>query len=307
VVWLLTAVLSLSWLNGLTHSTSQPKPVWAVLDVCFEQHPFGQSVVQTLRQTIETSSQVRLLDPSLTAAAAKGFGYAGSLNLSLGQARDLGTVIGCDYIVLGRAGLSPHSPAAGQLAPRAWLGLFIVESRTGRLAAFEFFEHTRATPADAAKAVSEDIQSKLTRHTERLGYGPGESPPQDHTTIIEVNDPDKPTPPQFDPPQILASSKPTFTKPAQTADITATVELNVTFLANGTIGPIKIARWAGFGLDESAMETAQHIKFKPARLNGRLVTARAVVQYKFTLKAAEEESYQPSNESPMTTKRRPSS
>ena len=34
-------------------------------------------------------------------AAAKGLGYAGSLNLTLADARDLGAAVGCDFFVAG--------------------------------------------------------------------------------------------------------------------------------------------------------------------------------------------------------------
>lgn len=296
MLWWLAALLSLSWFYELKPAASQAQPIWAVVDRCFESHPFGQSVVQTLRQSLQRSSSVHLLDSSLTQAAARGQGYDGSLNLSLAQARDLAMAIGCDYLVLGRAGLSPHSPAAGQLVHRAWLGLFIVQSRTGRLVVFEFFEQTRPTPVEAANAVVAALRANVAQYSEQLGHLQPELSAQDQPTLIEVNDPDRPPPPQFEPPRILASAKPAFTKAAQIADVTATVELQVTFRADGTIGPIAITRWAGFGLDQSATEAAQRIRFIPARLNGRSVAARALIRY--TFKAAEKDADQPAEQSP---------
>ncbi|MCS6803801.1 MAG: energy transducer TonB [Acidobacteriota bacterium] len=299
--WWLAALLSLSWFCEVKPAASQSRLIWAVADVCFESHPFGRAVAEALRQSLQRSSSVQLLDASLTQAATRGLGYTGSLNLSLAEARDLAMAIGCDYLILGRAGLSPHSPAAGQLAHRAWLGLFIVQSRTGRLAIFEFFEQTRATPVEAANAVLDELRARLAQYIEQVGHRQLELSPQDQTTLIEVNDPEKPTPPLFDPPRILASVKPVFTRAAQIADVTATVQLHVTFGADGTMGPITITRWAGFGLDQAAIEAAQRMRFVPARLNGQRVTAGALIQYKF--KAADKESHQPAEESP---KRAPS-
>lgn len=294
--WWLAALLSLTLFYELKPAASRSQPIWAVVDICFESHPFGQSVAQTLRKSLQRSSSVHLLDAALTQAAARGQGYDGSLNLSVAQARDLAMAVGCDYLILGRAGLSPHSPAAGQLVHRAWLGLFIIQARTGRLAVFEFFEQTRATPVEAANAVLDALRANVAQYSEQLGHLQPEPSPQDQATLIEVNDPSKPTPPLFEPPRILASAKPVFTKAAQIADVTATVELLVTFRADGTIGPITITRWAGFGLDQSATDVAQRIRFIPARLNGRSVTARALIQYKF--KAAEKEADQPAEQSP---------
>jgi protein TonB len=247
-------------------------------------------VLQTIGSRLEGDKKVSLLESALVDSAAKGFGYDGSLNLTLDQARNLGAAIGCDYYILGRGRLEPQSRGADQFVHRAWLALFLVDARSGRLANFEFLLYERSDPAEASTFLLTDLNSKLPLFLDRDRQRQGQPatgltlPPN----IIDLEDPEKSSQAvALQPPRILISPKPKYTKLAQTADVTATVDLKVTFLSDGTIGPIEIVRWAGFGLDESSIEAARMIRFRPATLRGQPVAVRALVQYKFHLKAGE--------------------
>jgi TonB family protein len=75
--------------------------------------------------------------------------------------------------------------------------------------------------------------------------------------------------------------KPAYTEEAGLADITATVELEAVFGADGRVGEVEVVRWAGFGLDESAAATVRSLRFKPAERAGKKLTIRALVRYNF--------------------------
>lgn len=262
----------------------------AVLDLSWDQSEFSHTVLQTIRRSLEHDGKSSLLESALVESAAKGFGYDGSLNLTRDQARNLGAAIGCDYYLLGRGRLEPQSIGAGQFLHRAWLALFLVDARSGRLANFEFLQHERSDPAEASASLLSDLKSQLSlflsqdRHRQDQPDTGLPSPPH----IIDLDDPEKSSQDgALQPPRILISPKPTYTKPAQTADVTATVDLNVTFLSDGAIGAIEVVRWAGFGLDESSIEAARKIRFHPATLRGQPVAVRALVQYKFHMKTGE--------------------
>src|SRR5437660_9641908 len=47
--------------------------------------------------------RLALLDRGLSGAAARGVGYDGSLNMTLADARNLGSAISCDFFVTGDA------------------------------------------------------------------------------------------------------------------------------------------------------------------------------------------------------------
>ena len=66
--------------------------------------------------------------------------------------------------------------------------------------------------------------------------------------------------------------------------MTATVDLVVEFGADGTIGPVEVSRWAGFGLDEAAAESVRARPFLPATVAGKPVSCRALLRYNFRVR-----------------------
>ncbi len=102
----------------------------------------------------------------------------------------------------------------------------------------------------------------------------------DSAVLIEAvtDDPDDPG---TEWPVFYQRLKPAYTEQADLAGITATVELEAVFGADGNVGDITVSRWAGFGLDESAIATVRQLRFKPARRDGKVVTIRALVRYNF--------------------------
>jgi len=55
------------------------------------------------RATTNRDDAPKVIDRDWARAAALGAGYRGSLNLTLQEARDLGSAIGCDFFFLGKA------------------------------------------------------------------------------------------------------------------------------------------------------------------------------------------------------------
>jgi TonB family protein len=51
--------------------------------------------------------------------------------------------------------------------------------------------------------------------------------------------------------------------------------------ANGKVGRIEIARWAGYGLDESVINTVKQIDFFPAMRDGVAIPMRVLLRYNF--------------------------
>jgi hypothetical protein len=90
-----------------------------------------------------------------------------------------------------------------------------------------------------------------------------------------------PDAPGVTPPRFFKRPAPEFTEDADRAHVVATVDLAVTFEADGTYGPVEVLRWAGFGLDESAISAVRACKFYPARKDGNPVAARALLRFNF--------------------------
>jgi TonB family protein len=100
------------------------------------------------------------------------------------------------------------------------------------------------------------------------------------TPLIEVFS-DDPAAQGIEPPVFYQRLKPAYTEQADLAGIAATVELEAVFGEDGKVGQVEVVRWAGFGLDESAIATVRQLRFKSARRDGKNVTIRGLVRYNF--------------------------
>jgi TonB family protein len=61
------------------------------------------------------------------------------------------------------------------------------------------------------------------------------------------------------------------------AVVDALVELD----AEGEVRSVEIARWAGYGLDESVARTVRQMHFRAALRGGQPVPVRALLRYNF--------------------------
>lgn len=83
------------------------------------------------------------------------------------------------------------------------------------------------------------------------------------------------------PVRILSSDKPRYTELAARHKVAGDIVLNVQFKADGTIGDIEVIKGLGYGLDDSAIQTAKRLRFQPAERNGQRVDSVSKVQYSF--------------------------
>ena len=82
---------------------------------------------------------------------------------------------------------------------------------------------------------------------------------------------------------ILVNPFAPYTDAARSAKASGTVKLRVTFLANGTVGPIKLVESVHPELDRNSFESAKKIKFLPAEVAGKPVDFSRIMQYSFTI------------------------
>src|ERR1700749_502629 len=77
--------------------------------------------------------RLAVVDRDMSRAAARGAGYAGSLNMTLAEARALGASIGCDFYVTGDAQTIRRSSSERPVYFESYASVFVVSARTGRL------------------------------------------------------------------------------------------------------------------------------------------------------------------------------
>lgn len=240
-----------------------------------------------LRQSAKAAgTDFQLLDDDLVRVATSGISYSGSLNLSREEAGALGQSIGCDFFTLGKILISRRVAAGDQLYFEALAGLFFVETRTGRLVLFSFEAAQAPTERQASGRLKEIIERSWPSYSKSLMASRANH-------IASIENVTQPLPPAIEvltddlaaqgvqQPFFYQRIKPDYTEQADLAGITATVELEAVFREDGTVGNIEVVKWAGFGLDESAIATVKKLRFKPAEHDGKKLTLKGLVRYNF--------------------------
>jgi TonB family protein len=105
--------------------------------------------------------------------------------------------------------------------------------------------------------------------------GPGTGKPVDQQTSVQSSLNLRPA--------ILYKEKAKYTKEARRNGVQGIVALSVIFAADGTVTSIQVVRGLPDGLNESAIEAAKKIRFRPAIKNGKPVGVRGNLEFSFNL------------------------
>jgi TonB family protein len=260
----------------------------SVLDLGATQ--FAQKTAQGLREKLRSTVELLVADPDLSRAAAKGIGYSGSLNLSVSEARDLGAVLATDFYIIGDAQTLRRSSSSRPVYYESYCSLFLVSARTGRLIMWDrpSFEHDKASAAEdrLAKELSGETihrtvlairRAREDEHAKRTLVAPSSEP-----LIEEAPDDDQAAEVQgVRLPRPYRRLRPAYPESAARAEAEGTVDVLVDVRADGEVGDVQIARWAGFGLDEITVATVRQMHFFPAMKNGSPIPMRVLLRYNF--------------------------
>lgn len=265
------------------------QPVVTVLDL--GTTPFARKAAETLQNRFRSSGELRVADPDLSRAAAKGIGYAGSLNLTVDEARDLGAALAAEYYVIGDAQTIRRSSFQSPVYHESYCSIFLVSARSGRLLLWErpSFQDSDAVRAEAQllqhlanedfagrllavlrQTYEEELRQRTTINTTAEALI--EEAPEDEK-IAEVQGIRLPRP--------YRRLRPEYPEVAARADAEATVDVVVDVGSDGEVGEIQVVRWAGFGLDETTIATVRKLHFFPAMKNGTAIPMRVMLRYNF--------------------------
>ncbi len=251
----------------------------------------GPSAIATvLTSALEESGRVLIVEPALLHPALTALGYEGSLNMSTDEARRLGSAIGCDFFVIGKAEVVTRSERAKESHQEGLLAVMIVDGRSGTLAVFDLLIEKAQSSEKAVTAVSKALAARASGYVDQMiqfrasreSISP--SPAIQRAEFERLEDMPLEGSRQavgFKPPEFLSRVKPEYTAEAERADVNATVEVMVVLRSSGEVGEAEITRWAGFGLEDSALRAIRQLKFNPATRNGQPVSVRAMIRYNF--------------------------
>lgn len=266
-------------LYGTFSASSAQAAQVAILNLVGDEKGEFTHILRT--EAKHSGPEISLADEDQITVSLRATGYADKLNLSRDEARALGLSLGCDFFIIGKVLLARRIDAADKFFFEAFSGMFLIETRSGRLVKFLFARAKSGQEQEARTQLVSAINSQWKTFSEVINNTNSAQQESANSTeqeqIIDLDTAQaKVTPPIF-----YQRLKPAYNDDAKLAAIAATVELDVVFQADGRIGKVEIVRWAGFGLDESAIATVRQLRFKPAELNGRKVSVRARVQYNF--------------------------
>ena len=286
---LILASLMLSLCLGVSAQTPERPVTLAVLD--FGNSAIGRLTSEKLVANLKQETTVTILDRDQARAAVRGAGYAGSMNLSLNEARNLGAVLGCDFFILGDAQTLRRSPSTGPAYFESYASMFLVSGRSGRLVSWERPNFHAATAVESEKALlselsHEDVCHRYVgsiRRAQEKEQGERRLIIDQQTPIIEVvPEDDKSADAEgLRLPRPYRHLVPAYPETAARAEAEAMVDVLVDLDTNGEVSRVEVARWAGFGLDQATVATVRQLHFFPAMRNGVAIPIRVLLRYNF--------------------------
>jgi TonB family protein len=209
--------------------------------------------------------------------------------MSLSDARDLGAALSSDFYLIGDAQTLRRSSSTNPVFYESYCSLFVISSRSGKLAVWDRLSVESATAEDAERKLLNQLEQSLSQRI----YGvikKAQSDEVQQRAAIETSVPLIEEAPDDDKaaeakglrlPRPFRRLRPDYPSSAAKADAEATVDVLVDVGANGEVDNVEIVRWAGFGLDEATVTTVRQLHFFPAMRNGTPIPLRVLLRYNF--------------------------
>jgi TonB family protein len=228
------------------------------------------------------SKELRVLDGDLATTAYRSSRPDTPYNLTLEQAKQIGSVIGCDFFVLVDSTVQRRARIERPDYFEAYAAVFTVSSRTGRLVRWDLksVESENEKPAadsllkqvpELAKSITSAVHQAATAEVREAPVPQIEEVPADGSTAAR----------DFRPPVPYRRLKPEYTSEAYLHSVTATVDVSVDLDAQGNILRTEATRWAGYGLDEAVIKAVTAMNWRPAERNGKALPIRFLLRYNF--------------------------
>jgi hypothetical protein len=223
-------------------------------------------------------ADVDMANSAVTAAAPENY-----FNLSIEDAKRIGSAIGTDFFVLIRADIIRRSSSARPVFYESYCSAFLVSTRTGRLIRWRLVKHEEDTSDEARERLMLSVGPLASEFTELIRDSfLTETAPGATTGFDPVPDEDSPDAKGLRAPIPYRRIRPEYTTDAYFHNVRATVDIEADIDADGTIVRTDIVRWAGYGLDESVETAVRTMNWRPAERNGRTLPMRVLLRYNFT-------------------------
>lgn len=225
--------------------------------------------------------RLKVFDLSMAEAAFNAARPSAPYNMTDAEARAAAAVIGCDTLVLLRSETLRRSALDRPEYYESYAAVYVVDGRSGRLLIWDLAGFAESTAAASERRLADSIQSTAESIAEKILRAKASPvaetirPKMDEFTGSEI---------AFDlkPPVPYKRIKPEYTKTAYLYGIRATVEVEADVDETGNISRTAVVRWAGYGLDESAVTAVRSMNWRPAMRGGTPLPMRVLLRYNFT-------------------------
>ena len=210
-------------------------------------------------------------------------------NQTIEEARRAGRVIGTDVIVLIHAEIVRRSSFGRDKYFEAAAAVYVVSSRTGRLAEWFLAAAEKDTEKEAAEALlgqAPEIAARVRDSgTAAVREDISIDRPDELPGLVII---DTPAAAGVRPPMPYRRIRPDYTAEASRFRLQATVDAEVDIDAEGRVARIEFTRWAGYGLEASVEKAIRSMNWRPGERNGKPLPARVLLRYNFTKVEREE-------------------
>lgn len=236
------------------------------------------------------SGSFKIADRSMVETAVNASHIENIFNLSREESRRLGASIGVERFVLMRTAKQRRAEIDGPGYIEAFAVYYVVDTRSGALAAFGLKSVRGDTDEAAEKAlfaesgnIAADIENALRISRSRLDVPlPAGAIEMPETGEFDPNRLKLPIP--------YRRIKPAYPQLASLYAVAATIEIQVDIDADGRIVSTSIEKWAGFGLEESVENAVRAMSWRPAMRDGKPLAMRVLLRYNFAKIEKDEES-----------------
>ncbi len=236
-----------------------------------------------IREKLEKSfsKHSTVIDSSLSESVFISKQFENSFNLSLDESKNLGSAIGCNFFVLIKTDSLQRFSLEENSYFESYAAFYLVSSRTGRLVFWQLKTFKGKDAAESKTKLLNSTDEISLEFFEEIKKAQEIELAEENIKIEKLPDENSPEAKDFRPPLPFNRLRPEYTKTAFLYGVTATVDVIVDFDKNGKILRTEVARWTGFGLDESAVKTINTMNWRPAERNGEFLPMRILLRYNF--------------------------
>ncbi len=245
-----------------------------------ENLPLETHLAEKLSEKLAGKFQIS--DEDLSKTVLGGYEFENPYNLSLEESRNLGAAIGCQYFLLIKSATTRRELLDKPAYYESYAAVFLVSSRSGKLVSWQLKSFPAAAPEKSEKLLFGSISAVGKNIGEQILINEKLSPRENHREKIEeIPEENSSEARNFHAPIPYKRIKPEYPATAFLYGVRATVDAIVEIGADGAVLRAETARWAGFGLDESVIQTIRKMNWRPAMRDGKPLPMRVLLRYNF--------------------------